>query len=90
MMGDRSGDKLNILMEYVPGKSLDTLLEKFGPFAEPVIRELNAIVAMLSMNSYFRQNHPTAAQCFGILSHEQCGASRYQGEKHTRGHQGRR
>lgn len=35
---ERTGNKLNILMEYVPGKSLDTLLEKFGPFNEQVIR----------------------------------------------------
>ena len=34
----RQGNKLNILMEYVPGKSLDTLLEKFGAFSEKVIR----------------------------------------------------
>eukprot|EP00461_Guttulinopsis_vulgaris_P007213 UN07261 len=33
----RSGQKLNILMEYVPGKSLDLLLATFGPFTEPVI-----------------------------------------------------
>jgi hypothetical protein len=34
----RNGNKLNILMEYVPGKSLDSLLEKFGGFSEKVIR----------------------------------------------------
>jgi serine/threonine protein kinase len=34
----RNGNKLNILMEYVPGKSLDSLLEKFGAFSEKVIR----------------------------------------------------
>ena len=34
----RNGNKLNILMEYVPGKSLDSLLEKFGAFSEPIIR----------------------------------------------------
>ena len=35
---ERQGNKLNILMEYVPGKSLDSLLEKFGGFSEKVIR----------------------------------------------------
>ncbi len=34
----RNGNKLNILMEYVPGKSLDSLLEKFGAFSEKVVR----------------------------------------------------
>lgn len=34
----RQGNKLNILMEYVPGKSLDSLLEKFGAFSEKVIK----------------------------------------------------
>ena len=29
--------KLNILMEYVPGKSLDTLLARFGAFSEKVV-----------------------------------------------------
>ncbi len=33
----RTGHKLNIIMEYVPGKSLDVLLEKFGAFHERVI-----------------------------------------------------
>lgn len=35
----RTPTKLNILMEYVPGKSLDSLLEKFGSFSEKVISE---------------------------------------------------
>jgi predicted Ser/Thr protein kinase len=35
---ERVGNRLNILMEYVPGKSLDTLLDKFGAFSEKVIR----------------------------------------------------
>lgn len=35
---ERTKDKLNILMEYVPGKSLDTLLEKFGAFSEKVLK----------------------------------------------------
>lgn len=35
---ERTKDKLSILMEYVPGKSLDTLLEKFGAFSEKVIK----------------------------------------------------
>lgn len=35
---ERAGDKLNILMEYVPGKSLDVLLAKFGHFSERVIQ----------------------------------------------------
>jgi hypothetical protein len=34
----RSGQKLNILMEYVPFKSLDVLLEKFGALHEKVIQ----------------------------------------------------
>jgi len=32
------GDKLCILMEYVPGKSLDVLLEQFGAFSENTIQ----------------------------------------------------
>lgn len=34
----RQGNKLNILMEFVPGKSLDFLLDKFGALYETVIR----------------------------------------------------
>jgi len=33
-----SGGKLNILMEYVPGKSVDVLLASFGPFHEKVLK----------------------------------------------------
>ncbi|XP_010486085.1 PREDICTED: mitogen-activated protein kinase kinase kinase 3 isoform X2 [Camelina sativa] len=33
----RESDSLNILMEFVPGGSISTLLEKFGSFPEPVI-----------------------------------------------------
>lgn len=35
---EKVGQKLNILMEYVPGKSLDTLLENFGSFSEKVVK----------------------------------------------------
>jgi serine/threonine protein kinase len=35
---DREGNTLSILMEYVPGKSLDNLLQKYGSLSEPVIR----------------------------------------------------
>jgi hypothetical protein len=35
---DREGNTLSILMEYVPGKSLDNLLQKYGSLGEPVIR----------------------------------------------------
>ncbi|XP_010546855.1 PREDICTED: mitogen-activated protein kinase kinase kinase 3 isoform X2 [Tarenaya hassleriana] len=34
----RENDSLNILMEFVPGGSISSLLEKFGSFPEPVIR----------------------------------------------------
>lgn len=34
---ERTGKKLNILMEYVPGSSLDALLNKFGAFSEEVV-----------------------------------------------------
>jgi serine/threonine protein kinase len=34
----RTGNKLNIIMEYVAGNSIDCLLAKFGPFAENVIQ----------------------------------------------------
>ncbi|KAG2272981.1 hypothetical protein Bca52824_067536 [Brassica carinata] len=33
----RESDSLNILMEFVPGGSISSLLEKFGSFPEPVI-----------------------------------------------------
>jgi len=33
----RTGNKLNIIMEYVAGKSLDTILERFGPLHENVM-----------------------------------------------------
>jgi serine/threonine protein kinase len=33
---ERQGNKLNILMEYVPGKSLDTMLVRFGALTERV------------------------------------------------------
>ena len=32
----RESDSLNILMEFVPGGSISSLLEKFGSFPEPV------------------------------------------------------
>ena len=35
----RVGKKLNIIMEYVPGNSLDQLLSKFGKFNERVVRK---------------------------------------------------
>ncbi|KAK3418551.1 mitogen-activated protein kinase kinase kinase NPK1 [Eucalyptus grandis] len=34
----REEDSLNILLEFVPGGSISSLLGKFGPFPEPVIR----------------------------------------------------
>ncbi len=49
----RKGNKLNILMEYVPGKSLDSLLSKFGAFSEKIIR------------SYTRQLLSALAYCHG-------------------------
>jgi len=50
----RSGNKLNILMEFVPGKSLDSLLEKFGAFSEKVIRSYT--VQLLSALAYCHAN----------------------------------
>jgi len=32
----REDDTLNILLEFVPGGSISSLLEKFGPFPESV------------------------------------------------------
>lgn len=49
----RNGNKLNILMEFVPGKSLDSLLEKFGHFSETVIQ------------SYTKQLLEALAYCHG-------------------------
>ncbi|ESQ35976.1 hypothetical protein EUTSA_v10006999mg [Eutrema salsugineum] len=34
----REDDTLNILLEFVPGGSISSLLEKFGPFPESVVR----------------------------------------------------
>lgn len=51
----RVGNKLNILMEYVPGKSLDQLLEKFGAFGESVIR--NYTKQLLEALAYCHTNH---------------------------------
>eukprot|EP00808_Paulinella_micropora_P013147 g60975.t1 len=47
---DRDGSTLSILMEYVPGKSLDVLLEKYGVLSEAVIR--NYATQILSALSY--------------------------------------
>lgn len=38
----RKGNKFNILMEYVPGNSLDKILGKFGSFSEKVIKSYTA------------------------------------------------
>lgn len=35
---DRDGDDLNIYLELVPGGSIASLLQKFGPFSENVVR----------------------------------------------------
>ena len=51
----RSGNKLNILMEYVPGKSLDFLLDKFGALYEPVIRSYTR--QLLGALAYCHANH---------------------------------
>jgi len=51
----RVGDKLNILMEYVPGKSLDTMLDRFGAFNESVIR--NYTQQILAALSYCHGKH---------------------------------
>jgi predicted Ser/Thr protein kinase len=52
---ERTGDTLNILMEYVPGNSLDTMLERFGAFSEQVIRSyINQILKALA---YCHKNH---------------------------------
>eukprot|EP00457_Paulinella_chromatophora_P003004 gb/GEZN01003009.1/.p1 GENE.gb/GEZN01003009.1/~~gb/GEZN01003009.1/.p1 ORF type:complete len:634 (-),score=57.37 gb/GEZN01003009.1/:232-2133(-) len=47
---DRDGTTLSILMEYVPGKSLDVLLEKYGVLSEGVIRSYTTQI--LSALSY--------------------------------------
>jgi len=51
----RTGTTLNILMEYVPGKSLDTLLEKFGAFSEKVIKSYTK--QLLAALAYCHSNH---------------------------------
>ena len=51
----RSGNKLNILMEYVPGKSLDFLLDKFGALYEKVIRSYTK--QLLGALQYCHSNH---------------------------------
>jgi len=51
----RSGNKLNILMEFVPGKSLDFLLEKFGALYEKVIRSYTK--QLLEALAYCHANH---------------------------------
>lgn len=51
----RVGNKLNILMEYVPGKSMDTMLEKFGAFTEKVIQSYTR--QLLQALEYCHQNH---------------------------------
>jgi serine/threonine protein kinase len=52
---NRVGNKLNILMEYVPGKSMDTMLEKFGAFTEKVIQSYTR--QLLLALEYCHQNH---------------------------------
>jgi len=52
---EKNGNKLNILMEYVPGKSLDTLLETFGPFSEKVMRVYTK--QLLDALAYCHANH---------------------------------
>ena len=51
----RSGNKLNILMEFVPGKSLDSILEKFGALGEKVIRLYTR--QLLEALAYCHANH---------------------------------
>ncbi len=51
----RLPDKLNILMEFVPGKSLDTMLERFGHFSEKVIRKSTSQI--LQALAYCHANH---------------------------------
>jgi len=46
---------LNILMEYVPGKSLDVLLLKFKAFSEAIIR--NYTKQLLDALAYCHSNH---------------------------------
>jgi len=47
--------KLNILMEFVPGKSLDTIVQQFKTLAEPVIR--NYTKQLLDALAYCHANH---------------------------------
>ena len=35
---DKSATRLNILLEYVPGNSLDTIISQFGALNEPLMR----------------------------------------------------
>lgn len=49
------GEKLNILMEYVPGKSLHILLERFGAFDEELCKKYT--YQMLDALQYCHANH---------------------------------
>jgi len=35
---ERSSDVLSILLEYVPGGSIRTMIDRFGPLGEPIVR----------------------------------------------------
>ena len=51
----RNGQFLDIIMEYVPGKSLDVLLDKFGAFSEKICQSYTK--QLLSALSYCHNNN---------------------------------
>lgn len=56
MLGtERAGDKINIIMEYVAGKSIDQLLSKFGGFSEMHSRKYTR--QLCSALAFCHKNH---------------------------------
>jgi hypothetical protein len=51
---ERTTTMFNILMEYVPGKSIDFLLDQFGPFHEETMRSYT--VQLVSALEYMHRN----------------------------------
>lgn len=50
----RTLQSLNILMEYISGKSLDVLLENFGAFDEPVLKNYSRMLCLALQHCHER------------------------------------